>query len=67
MTVEKIAQLAVQANVANGLMSAALTEFNTYCEARDWEQVELARLRVIAHMEMYLDGIAAVHRMIERG
>ncbi len=60
-----VAQKVAQANAANVMMNAALVEFTGLCEIRSWEAVEEARQKVMGHMEAYLDGLAAAHRMMD--
>lgn len=66
MIYEAIARAVTGANLAHGLMEAALVEFHTYVEAKDWARAESARQRVVGHMESYLDGMVVIHRMMPR-
>ena len=52
---------------AIGLMNAAVQEYVTLCEAREWARAEEARTKVLSHMEVHLDGIASVYKILERG
>lgn len=62
-----IAKAYAQANVAHKLMQSAMSDFDAYCSAHDWTNAEAARLRAVSHMEAYLDGIASIHKALERG
>lgn len=60
----EIAVSVTNANIAAGLMDSALSDFNAQCRLYNWVEVEKARLRVVSHMESYLDKIAEVYRLL---
>lgn len=61
-----IAGAVTSTNAAQGLMEAAMQEFHTHCQAHQWVEVEAARLKVVSHMESYLDNMAATYKILAR-
>lgn len=62
---DRAAQLTQASARACELHATALRDFNTACQAHDWPAAERARLRAVATLESFLDGVYNIWRETE--